>query len=133
MAKKISQKKLRNDNNVETLTQLKFINEQLSQCNPSDSYLTRRMVSDKNGNLRAVEVEECPYDELLKKKEALINMDAKFNENKNKITFNDVIEIGKIVVSTGTTIGLFYMGMDFEKSGCFTYETFKNFLRKPKI
>ena len=124
MAKnKISRKKV-----LKTLlSQIETIDERLAETRPDDTYQERRRTTDKNGNEKEVEVTICPYTDLLKQKSELIKMYNDLNSNKISVT-----EVMKIFVPTVTNVGLFIAGLEYEKNGCFTFETFKSFLRKPK-
>lgn len=110
------------------LSQIGTIDERLAETRPDDTYQERRRVTDKNGNEKEVEVTVCPYTDLLKQKSELVRM---YNELKT----NDVsvTEVAKLLVPTATNVGLFIAGLEFEKENCFKFETFKNFIRRPKI
>lgn len=124
MANKISRRKI-----LKTiLEQIETIDKRLTETNPDDTYQERRKITDKNGNEKEVEVTVCPYTDLLKQKSELIKMYNDLSSNKISVT-----EVMKIFVPTVTNVGLFFAGLEYEKSGCFTFETFKNFLRKPKL
>lgn len=120
---KISRKKV-----LKTLlSQIGTIDERLAETRPDDTYQERRKITDKNGNEKEVEVTVCPYTDLLKQKSELVRM---YNELKTNGV--SVTEVAKILVPTATNVGLFIAGLEFEKENCFKFETFKNFLRKPK-
>lgn len=124
MANKTSRKKV-----LKTLlSQIGTIDERLAETRPDDTYQERRRITDKNGNEKEVEVTVCPYTDLLKQKSELVRM---YNELKT----NDVsvTEVAKILVPTATNVGLFIAGLEFEKENCFKFETFKNFIRRPKF
>lgn len=124
MAKNISRRKV-----LKTLlSQIATIDERLAETRPDDTYQERRRITDKNGNEKEVEVTVCPYTDLLKQKSELVRM---YNELKT----NDVsvTEVAKILVPTATNVGLFIAGLEFEKENCFKFETFKNFIRRPKF
>lgn len=120
---KISRKKVLK----EMLKQIETIDSRLAETRPDDTYQERRRVTDKNGNEKEVEVTVCPYTDLLKQKGELIKMYNDLRSNNVSVT-----EVMKILVPTITNTGMFIVGMQYEKTGCFTFETFKTFLRKPK-
>lgn len=110
------------------MKQIDILDERLGETDPEETYQERRKVTDKNGNEKEMEVTVCPYSELLKKKSELIKMYNDLKSNNVSVT-----EVAKIVVPTVTNVGLFFAGLEYEKNGCFKFETVRNFLRKPKI
>lgn len=128
MAKKAKERKLRKENKRLQLQEIMMLQYRLEETDPTETYVDKIKTTDKNGNVVFKEGTVCPYSELKKQQKDAI--DAYTELCKNDI---DPIEVVKIVSSVGVNVGLFIVGMQFEKTGTFTFETFRNFLRKPKI
>lgn len=110
--------------------EIETLSIKIAECDPNETYTESRKKKDKNGNDIFVECTVCPYDDLLEKRSKTIK-DLK--ELKTNETVENIINIAKIVVPCATSIWVFYSGMEYEKNGCFTFETFKSFMRKPKF
>lgn len=115
---------------MEILKEISRIQKKLGETDPEFTYVDKFKSTDKNGNEIFKEGTICPYNELLKQQYENIKAYKELCPEKKDINY---IEIFKICLKCGVEIGMFCCGMNFEKNGCFTYETFRNFLRKPKL
>lgn len=119
MAKKISRRKI-----LMNLTEeINRLDEIIKNTDPTVTFQERRKTTDKNGNEKDVEVTVCPYEDFLKQKERLMQMYIDLTSN--KLTKDAVL---KCLVD----IGMFGGGLVFETKNCFTFETVRNFIRRPK-
>lgn len=119
MAKSISRRKLMKN----ILTEMERIGKLLTETDPSTTFQERRKVKDKNGTEKEVEVTVCPYNDLLKQQAELI-------EAYDKLKAHSIS--AETCLKTLTSIGMFGVGLCFETNHIFTFQTFKDFLRKPK-
>lgn len=121
MAKnKISRRKLMEG----TLEEIDRIGKLLTEADPNQTYQERRKTTDKKGNEIEVECTVCPYNDLLKQQAELI-------EAYDKLKAHSIS--AETCLKTLTSIGMFGVGLCFETNHIFTFQTFKDFLRKPKL
>lgn len=128
MAKRAKERKLRKEMRRLKLQEIMLLQYRLEEMDPTETYVDKVKTTDKNGNVVFKEGIVCPYSDLQKQQEDAIKAYSELCENKI-----DPIEVVKIVSSVGVNVGLFIVGMNYEKNGTFTFETFRNFLRRPKI
>lgn len=119
MAKKISRRKIL----MNLTAEINRLDEVIKNTDPTVTYQERRKTRDKNGNEKDIEVTVCPYEDFLKQKERLMQMYIDLTSN--KLSKDTVL---KCLVD----IGMFGGGLMFEKGNCITFETVRNFLRRPR-
>lgn len=119
MAKNISRRKLMKG----LIKEIDRIGKLLTETDPNQTYQERRKTTDKKGNEIEVECTVCPYNDLLKQQSELI-------EAYDKLKAHSIS--AESVMKTMTSIGMFGAGLMFETGHTFTFETVRNFLRKPK-
>lgn len=128
MAKKAKERKLRKEMKRLKLQEIMLLQYRLEETDPTETYVDKVKTTDKNGNVVFKEATICPYSDLQKLQEDAIKAYIALCENNI-----DPIEVLKIVSTVGFNAVAFFSGMEYEKKGTFTFETFRNFLRRPKI
>lgn len=127
MAKEKSSKKLLKEAKKEKLKEIIEFQKKLKETDPTFNYVEHYKTTDKNGNEIFKEGIVCPYSDLQKGQAEAIDAYLKLCGDKV-----NVVEILKIVIPSGLNVLFYIIGLEFEKYNCFKFETFKNFLRKPK-